>query len=368
MPPGTAYPSKTTGILPRRAQAPINSATHTQDAVTLAVVSVGIIHVPSLVRNNPPCGAACVSIAKSHSPPACLAASSNAWRPKAIDPLVQSIGVLDIERGQAAEIAELPWQTDTSVGDWFYNVKDVYKTAQHVLDMLVDIVSKNGNLLLNIPQRPDGTLDDECSYLLRQMATWMDGQREGIFASRPWRQAGEGPTNAASGAFQENAVAWTEEDFRFTCKDDTIYAYQMRWPEERQTVIHSLAATTAEPVKSVRLLGHGPVQFTQQTDGLHITLPEVAPSEAPHGFAIDLNTFILCSCFLSISAFLLKILPCYSKRVFVTDSLNFYYLICLSSSIFYSSFSFSSFFCLSSSALYYSFSIVFYFLSSNFLL
>ena len=218
---------------------------------------------------------------------ACHGENMAVYNQKNPDPLVQSIGVLDIERGQAAEIAELPWQTDTSVGDWFYNVKDVYKTAQHVLDMLVDIVSKNGNLLLNIPQRPDGTLDDECSYLLRQMATWMDGQREGIFASRPWRQAGEGPTNAASGAFQENAVAWTEEDFRFTCKDDTIYAYQMRWPEERQTVIHSLAATTAEPVKSVRLLGHGPVQFTQQTDGLHITLPEVAPSEAPHGFAID---------------------------------------------------------------------------------
>ena len=109
------------------------------------------------------------------------------YNQKDTDPAIYTIGVLDIERGQRDDIDELPWQTDTSVGDWFYNVRDVYKTPGQVLETLVDIVSKNGNLLLNIPQRPDGTLDDECRFLLRRMAAWMPANGEGIFGTRPWQ-------------------------------------------------------------------------------------------------------------------------------------------------------------------------------------
>ena len=82
------------------------------------------------------------------------------------NPEVYRVGVLDIERSQEPDVKPDPWQTDTSVGDWFYNVRDVYKTPSHVIEILIDIVAKNGNLLLNIPQRPDGTVDDECRYLL----------------------------------------------------------------------------------------------------------------------------------------------------------------------------------------------------------
>jgi alpha-L-fucosidase len=145
-------------------------------------------------------------------------ANQAVYTQKNTDPDIYTVGVLEIERGQRKEIAELPWQTDTSVGDWFYNVRDVYKTPAQVLEMLANIVSKNGNLLLNIPQRPDGTIDEECGYLLRRMATWMTHNGEGIFGSRPWDVAGEGPSSAEAGAFKEAAVKWSPADFRFTRK------------------------------------------------------------------------------------------------------------------------------------------------------
>ncbi len=209
---------------------------------------------------------------------------------KDTNPEVYTIGVLDIERGQRDTIAEHPWQTDTSVGDWFYNVRDVYKTPAQVLETLVDIVSKNGNLVLNIPQRPDGTLDDECNYLLKQMAAWMSANGEGIFGSRPWDMAGEGTAAADAGAFKEAAVEWTAADFRFTRKGDIVYAFQMGHPEEGQPagpmVIRSFASGKTPRVGSVRLLGDGSVPFTQTGAGLEIKPPASAPSVGPRGFAI----------------------------------------------------------------------------------
>jgi alpha-L-fucosidase len=99
---------------------------------------------------------------------------------------VYSLGVLDIERSQLSGISPHIWQTDTSVGDWFYNVRDVYKTPRHVADMLIDIVSKNGNLLLNIPQKPDGTLDDEAPTVQSWGLAGVNG--EGL--RRPWTRRG----------------------------------------------------------------------------------------------------------------------------------------------------------------------------------
>lgn len=206
---------------------------------------------------------------------------------KDTDPKVYSVGVLDIERGQMNEIAEKPWQTDTSVGDWFYNVKDVYKTPTQVLETLVDIASKNGNLLLNITQRPDGTIDDECEYLLKEMAAWMKPNGEGLFGSRPWHVAGEGPSAAKEGAFQEGAVEWTAEDFRFTQKDGFVYAFQMRRPDNGRAMIKSLGSGTSRRVEDVRLLGHGKVPFEQTTEGLAVTLPQTAASSGPHALAVS---------------------------------------------------------------------------------
>jgi len=208
------------------------------------------------------------------------------YNQKDTNPDVYTIGVLDIERGGSQKIEEHPWQCDTSVGDWFYNVKDVYKSPNEVLGTLVDIVSKNGNLVLNIPQLPDGTLDDECDYLLRRMAHWMKPNAEGIFGSRPWEIAGEGTSAAEDGAFKESAVAWTESDFRFTRKGDVVYAYQMKRSPEGKARIKALALKQSKRVSSVRLLGAGMVEFEQTEDGLSIDYGHAEEIDGPLGLAI----------------------------------------------------------------------------------
>lgn len=208
------------------------------------------------------------------------------YNQKDTDPAVYTIGVLDIERGGSEKIEEHPWQCDTSVGDWFYNVKDVYKSPNEVLTTFVDIVSKNGNLVLNIPQLPDGTLDGECDYLLRRMALWMKSNAEGIFASRPWEISGEGTSAPEAGAFKESAVTWTEADFRFTRKGDIVYAYQMQRSAEGKANIKALASNLTRRVTSVRLLGAGPVTFAQTTEGLYINYNEPEEIDGPLGLAI----------------------------------------------------------------------------------
>lgn len=193
---------------------------------------------------------------------------------------VLSVGVYDIERSQAPGILPYVWQTDTSVGDWFYNLRDVYKTPRQVAEMLVDIASKNGNLLLNIPQLPDGSLDDECQFLLQQTAKWIKVNGEGVYGTRPWKVSGEGPSQVVIQGFKEDAVAWTTEDFRFTTKGGALYAFQMKWPEGGKTVILSLASGQTPAVTSVSVLGHaGSVAFQQTSRGLVIDLPEIKPSD-----------------------------------------------------------------------------------------
>ena len=173
------------------------------------------------------------------------------------------------------------WQTDTFIGNWFYDLRAVYKTPKHVAEILVDVVSKNGNLLLNIPQRPDGTIDEECRYILEQMARWIAVNGEGIYGTRPWRLAAEGPSRVATEQqFKEDPVDWTVDDFRFAAKDKTVYAFQLKWPEGGKATIRSLALGGTERVKDVRLLGHGkPLPFEQTGQGLEIDLPEEKPSE-----------------------------------------------------------------------------------------
>lgn len=200
------------------------------------------------------------------------------------DPDVYRIGVLDIERSQEPDVMPEPWQTDTSVGDWFYNVRDVYKTPSHVIEMLVDIVAKNGNLLLDIPQRPDGTVDDECRYLLVDLAKWTSVCGEGIYGTRPYRVSSEGPSTVQISGFVEDAVDWTSDDYRFTTKDNTIFAFQMRWPNDHRAVIRSL--NRDERVTAVRLLGYGDVSFGQ-VDGVVIAqLPKHHLVVSPHCLAL----------------------------------------------------------------------------------
>jgi alpha-L-fucosidase len=194
--------------------------------------------------------------------------------------------VQDLERGVMAEIRPQPWQTDTCVGGWYYHQGQRYKSTTRVLQMLADIVSKNGNLLLNFPPRPDGTLDDEELKILAEMAAWMPVGGEAIFGTRPWKVFGEGPARVASGGFNEDKLRYTARDIRFTTKGDAIYALALDWPADRRLVIRSLA-TPAGKIAGVSLLGHaGRLAWSQTAEGLVVSLPEQKPCE--HVYALKI--------------------------------------------------------------------------------
>jgi alpha-L-fucosidase len=209
------------------------------------------------------------------------------YQQKDRSPEISAVGVMDIERSQTPGIHPSPWQTDTSVGDWFYNVRDTYKTAGHVIEMLVDIVSKNGNLLLNIPQLPDGSLDVECTQFLDDLGSWTRVCGEGIYGTRPFRVFGEGPSSVVIDGFTEDRVNWTSSDYRFTRRDDTLYAFLLAQPEDGRAVIRSLA--DHETVTGARLLGHGPVPFQQAHGVLVVRLPDKLPVEAANCLALELQ-------------------------------------------------------------------------------
>jgi alpha-L-fucosidase len=197
--------------------------------------------------------------------------------------------IQDLERGVMAGVRPEPWQTDTSIGDWYYNQNWKYRGADWVIQMLVDIVSKNGNLLINVVQRPDGSLDPEAEQVLDGMATWIGINGEGIYETRPWLVHGEGPVRAKGGHFGED-FAYTAKDIRFTSKgDQTLYAFALGWPADRKLVVRSLAKfpeVTAK-VTGVRLLGHpGELKWTHDADGLTVQLPEKQPCEHAVGLKI----------------------------------------------------------------------------------
>jgi len=198
--------------------------------------------------------------------------------------------VQDLERGIMGSIRDEPWQTDTCVGGWYYDVRlfeqHRYKSATFVLQMLADIVSKNGNLLLNFPPRPDGTLDDDELKVLDEMAHWMPVNGEAIFGTRPWKAFGEGPARVKSGGFNEGKLRYTAKDIRFTAQGKTLYALALGWPTDRQIIIRSLAVPAGKITK-VSLLGYrGKLSWEQTDAGLVVAMPEKKPCD--HVFALKI--------------------------------------------------------------------------------
>ena len=183
--------------------------------------------------------------------------------------------VQDYERGVNGGINPHPWQTDTSIGDWFYNRHWKYQPLIWTVHMLADITSKNGNLLLNVVLRPDGSLDPEVETMLHQLADWTAINGEAIYGTRPWLVYGEGPVQVKGGAFKEN-FQYSAKDIRFTTKGKNLYAIALGWPEENRFVIKSLAnlGGGANQIKRVELLGHnGGLKFTQTAEALTVELP-----------------------------------------------------------------------------------------------
>jgi len=203
--------------------------------------------------------------------------------------------VLDLERGQLGSIRPLYWQTDTSVSkkSWGYIENDTFKSPQFIVHQLIDIVSKNGNLLLNVGPRSDGTIPEEVQEVLREVGSWLKVNGESIYRTRPWKICGEGPTNVAAGAFHDTDTAgYTAEDFRFTTRGKTLFAIELGWPSTGEAVIRSLgsSAMSSQKIASVVLLGSaGTLPFQQQPDGLHIQLPLQSPGKYAYAFRLVLE-------------------------------------------------------------------------------
>lgn len=199
---------------------------------------------------------------------------------------------LDIEKGALGGISPFPWQTDTNIGkhSWGYRRDNKYKSTYEVVTTLIDVVSKNGMLLLNIGPKPDGTITDEETAVLRELGQWLKICGEGIYGTTPWLQFMEGEAKTKEGAFSEGEIPYTEKDFRFTYKNGTVYAFQMKNPEGRNVTVKSLAAGfRGNLVKSVIMLGstENP-DFTADSDGLHIELKSIPETKLPICYKIEL--------------------------------------------------------------------------------
>ena len=207
----------------------------------------------------------------------------------------EGAGVLDIERGQLGDIRPLPWQTDTSISNrsWGYIKDDTFKSPEFIVHQLIDIVSKNGNLLLNFGPRSDGTIPQEVQDRLLEVGSWLNVNGEAIYGTRPWRTYGEGPTKAAAGSFHDTDTAnYTPADFRFTTKGEVLYAIGLAWPQNGEAVITSLASTPGnQPVQSIALLGgDATLRFEQRTDGLHVHLPAQSPAKYAYALRVKFGS------------------------------------------------------------------------------
>jgi alpha-L-fucosidase len=199
--------------------------------------------------------------------------------------------VWDIERGTSDRIEPLPWETDTCIGNWHYDRslydRNHYKSASHVIKMLCDIVSKNGNLLLNIPVRGDGTIDDKEEVVLKGIADWMDVNKECIFGTRPWKVFGEGPASEGPalkvGNFNEGkGKPFTGEDVRFTTKDGVLYMIALGVPKQDLQIksLGEAAKLLDKPITKITLLGSPEkVQWVQTDGALTIKVPQTIPND-----------------------------------------------------------------------------------------
>ncbi len=207
--------------------------------------------------------------------------------------------VADFEKGVASDIKPYPWQTDTPLSSWYYSHrngkdKEILKPAPIIIDMLADIVSKNGNLLLNAALRGDGTLPDDQRHELEEIGKWLDINGEAIYATRPWVIYGEGPTKAVEGHYKEfnkKDEGYTSEDVRFTQKPGALYAIVLDWPEDRNVLITSLASQSQylrSKIRNISLLGSNKkLSWTQTDKGLQVKLPVTAPSK--HAFSLKIE-------------------------------------------------------------------------------
>jgi alpha-L-fucosidase len=210
---------------------------------------------------------------------------------KVLTPDQRQCMVWDIERGEANEIEPLHWQTDTCLGNWHYDrsiyERHGYKTTRTVIQTLADVVSKNGNLLLSVPVRGNGTIDDEEVQIVEGIADWMAVNRECIFDTRPWKVFGEGPASAGAklreqGFNEGKGKPFTAEDFRFTVKGDTLYAIELGWPTNGASIksLGQSARLLDGKIRRIELLdSREKIKWKQTDDALVIAQPKHEPND-----------------------------------------------------------------------------------------
>jgi len=232
----------------------------------------------------------------------------------------------DIERGAPDKTQTKHWQTCTCIGDWHYSQSvynnNGYKSAETVIRMLVDIVSKNGNLLLNIPVRGNGTIDDKELTILKGIKAWMDVNKSSIYGTRPWKVYGEGPTAAAanpinSQGFNEG-TSYSSKDIRFAQRNDTLFATIMVWPSLTKYTIGSLAVSSpyfSGDVKSASLLGYGTLPYAMDNNGLTVKLPTTRPNIISAVLAITFSKSITYNNLLQLESSIDSTLTSLSDRI-----------------------------------------------------
>lgn len=203
-------------------------------------------------------------------------------RPAVVQDFERSIG--------SGGVQELPFETGTCIGQWHYQVDIDYKSVAQVVRNFVDIVSKNGTMLLSIPQRGDGTIDEREREFLRGFGAWNKVNGEGVFGSRPWRIHGEGPTRIPRGRAADGPIPYTQEDIRFTTNGGFLYVFVLAQPATTVTVESlGLDAPTAARVVGVALVGSDEtIVWRQNASALEIEPPARFPSEHVVTFKLTL--------------------------------------------------------------------------------
>lgn len=215
------------------------------------------------------------------------------------DAFMFGTAVIDIERGQFAEIKPYAWQTDTAAAknSWCYTTTNDYKKAKDLICDLIDIVSKNGRMLLNVGPKADGTIPDADRQILSQIGAWMKDNKEAIYGAHPWRVYGEGPTKVTEGQFSDGVdKVFTSEDIRYLVKGSKLYAAVLSYPDNQTVTCKELGDQDAWKlpkfhgiIKEIQVLGYDEVpQWTRNKEGLTITTKNVT-SEYPVVFAITLE-------------------------------------------------------------------------------
>lgn len=214
------------------------------------------------------------------------------------DAFMFGCAVVDIERGQFKDAKPYIWQTDTSVArnSWCYTKGNKYKPVNEIICTLIDVVSKNGRMLLNIGPKADGTIPENDRNTLLEIGKWLEINGEAIYSSKVWRYSEEGPTKTVEGQFSDgNGSHFTSKDFRFTVNGDCIYVFALKYPKRQKITVKRLADADASKlpvfngiIKNVSVLGFDEkVDYYRDRRGLHIKTQNVA-SDKPVVFKIEL--------------------------------------------------------------------------------